>query len=869
MSWMSRVARLVMGPRPMFLQLKSTALAAASICHAHRFLHSARGHWSAHEVATFLSQTARPKKSGNKFVRDRPMLVKKHRGGQATQHLTLLDEQDDQIIQCKVHSCSIYAGERIHVSGLLKRQSDALWLDVSPSSLESPESKDVGAKDQMFGAFGVRLSPLRDSIVHPELFLQEHVKGVADTVVKQLSAQLAKAGITFNSFLKDMEFHDINKLPIKGFGEIRKARMVQAWKMAVASRALALLIEDSVGVMGRDSTSRVDMKTLALNATQTDFTTADMQRCITSCIAKFGTRAHDIVAENPYKLLELEHTLPLSVVDVIGLQAARKLDQNAAKDLHKARQLGHIISGLRSIEMSNKTLVSIKELLQTLQQFSNKQGLDLPVSIKGLKELVKGYEEIHVLSHCGQSSMQRKALKQMEHDIANRLKTLAEAKPKWDISPAHLEEVALVMSPSQLDSLRFLLKHRVAVLTGGPGVGKTTVLSVLLSILTHQGLTVELLAPTGRAAVRMKEVTKSHAATVHMAAKIGHGMKLTVDAIPKLKPADVYIVDEASMLDLTVAARLLEHIGPDCTVYFVGDPDQLPPVGPAQLLWSMVESPHIPTTRLTEVFRQEQDSAIVKQSQAIASRDSSLRLSKLIQSDSNFSFIPCPPEKLNQTVVQLVTNDIPNTIGVEPKNIQVLCPRYTHSEEGNAPSAFHTSSHSGDATTLNTMLSEAIHAKLPKRQKSRACHGFHLHDKVLQTVNDYERDVMNGQVGTVSRISKELDVIDVSFGDKIVEYSQREHLQQLIHGFAMTIHKSQGSEFPVVVVPLASGMQLNRSFLYTAITRAKLLTVCVGNPSVWFDAMRSQSLDLEMDIRKWSLLPQLLDVPQVEPTNNK
>lgn len=357
-------------------------------------------------------------------------------------------------------------------------------------------------------------------------------------------------------------------------------------------------------------------------------------------------------------------------------------------------------------------------------------------------------------------------------------------------------------------------KHRFFVITGGPGVGKTTILNAVLQILIAKKVKPVLCAPTGRAARQLSESTGQEAATIHRTLEYQPQGGFTRKADHPLE-GDLFIIDEASMIDLRLMAQLMSAIPPTGNVILVGDVDQLPSVGPGSILRDIIESGIVPVARLTQIFRQAASSRIVT-----ASHEVNLGHLPPLDNDpgSDFFFLERnEPEEILSTVKHLIRERIPEKFKLDPRDeIQVLTPMNRQSL---------------GTKELNARLQEALNPPTESKfEIERFGTTFRVGDKVIQTRNNYEKEVFNGDIGHIAEITTEPATIYVIFDGQSVTYEPGE-LDELQLAYAITIHKSQGSEFPAIVVPLASQhyMMLQRNLLYTAITRGKRLVIVVGD----------------------------------------
>ena len=386
-------------------------------------------------------------------------------------------------------------------------------------------------------------------------------------------------------------------------------------------------------------------------------------------------------------------------------------------------------------------------------------------------------------------------------------------------------EAGIALARQQAEAVKLALGAKVAVITGGPGVGKTTIVRGIVSILKRKGLTVALAAPTGRAAKRLTDATGAPASTLHRLLE-WRPASATFGRCPSNPlEADVLIVDEASMLDVRLGADLVAALASSARLVLVGDVDQLPSVGPGSVLGDVISSGAVPTVRLTEIFRQAAESLIVVNAHRIqegaepelgaaaADRESDRRDFFFLEEDD--------PAAAATLIRDLVAVRLPRRYGFSPQEIQVLSPMH-RGELG--------------AGNLNRLLQETLTAGAPGIERGQRT--LRVGDKVMQVKNDYDKEVWNGDSGTVEGVGDE--ALAVRFDDRLVEYTLDE-LDTLVLAYAATVHKSQGSEYPAVVIPVHTQhyVMLQRNLLYTAVTRGKRLVVLVGTRKALALAVRN------------------------------
>jgi exodeoxyribonuclease V alpha subunit len=374
------------------------------------------------------------------------------------------------------------------------------------------------------------------------------------------------------------------------------------------------------------------------------------------------------------------------------------------------------------------------------------------------------------------------------------------------------------LSEEQLKALSTAAGARVMVLTGGPGCGKTTTLRAMVKLFKAMGRTVELASPTGRAAQRLSEVAGVEARTIHrMLAYDPKQHAFTRNAENPLE-ADVIVVDEASMLDVTLAAHLLKAVPSDGQLVLVGDIDQLPSVGPGRVLSDIIDSEAVPVIRLTQVFRQAQGSFIITNAHRIREGEFPRLIAPDGVSETDCYFLKADePEDIHRLVVNAVTRSLPKKFGYHPSSdIQVLTPM----NRGSA-----------GAGELNRLLQGTLNPPDHRKEEiERMGRVYRVGDKVIQRVNNYNLEVFNGDVGTIIGIDTEDQTATIDYGGREVIYDWAD-LNEVGHGFAISIHKSQGSEYPAVVMvvhPQAFPV-LSRNLIYTGLTRAKRTVVIVGS----------------------------------------
>ena len=543
----------------------------------------------------------------------------------------------------------------------------------------------------------------------------------------------------------------------------------------------------------------------------------------------YGADAIQVMSENPYRLARDIHGIGFKTADAIAMKlgiektAVIRLRAGVSYALTEAMNEGHC--GLPTDE-----LIPLAEKLLEVPPKLIRTALDL--------ELQEGTV---VADRVGETPCVFLAgLHRAERTIAERLLRLANGTLPWawidpdKALPWAEKRVGLALAESQVAAIRLALMSKVVVMTGGPGVGKTTIVNAILRILSAKEVQLLLCAPTGRAAKRMSEATGLEAKTIHRLLEVdpkGGGFKRGDD---KPLNCDLLVVDETSMVDVMLMQALMRAVPDTAALLLVGDIDQLPSVGPGQVLADVIASGAVPVVRLTEVFRQAAQSRIITN----AHRINQGLIPDLTPpgAESDFYFVQADdPESAVGRIVELVKTRIPRRFGLDPiRDIQVLCPM----NRGGV-----------GARSLNIELQSALNPA-GDRKVERFGWTFAPGDKVMQIENDYDKEVYNGDIGFVSGVDPEEGELTASFDGRSLTYGFGE-LDTLVPAYAATIHKSQGSEYPAVVIPLMTQhyAMLQRNLLYTGVTRGKRLVVLVGQKKAVAIAVRNVS-----GRRRWSKL---------------
>jgi len=547
----------------------------------------------------------------------------------------------------------------------------------------------------------------------------------------------------------------------------------------------------------------------------------------------YGADAVQVMSENPYRLARDIRGIGFKTADAIAMKlgvdktAMIRVRAGISYALTVAMDDGHCGLPVNELVPLAKKLLEIPEdVIHT--------ALDL--------ELAEGTiiaDQVGEIDCIFLSSLHR-----AERAIAERLATLGKGKLPWVLIdpdkaiPWVEQRINLTLAESQKAAVGLALASKVLVITGGPGVGKTTIVNAILRILSAKHVRLLLCAPTGRAAKRMSEATGLEAKTIHRLLEIdpkkGGFRKNNENPLD----CDLLVVDETSMVDVLLMNALLKAMPDKAALLVVGDVDQLPSVGPGQVLVDTIASGAVPVVRLVEVFRQAAKSQIILSAHRI-NRGAIPDLRKP-EGDSDFYFVEeDDPETAVLRIVELVKTRIPKRFGLDAiRDVQVLCPM----NRGGV-----------GARSLNVELQAALNPA-GERKVERFGWTFSPGDKVMQIENDYDKEVYNGDIGYVKDVAPEEGELRAAFEERPITYSFGE-LDTLVPAYATTIHKSQGSEYPAVVIPVMTQhyTMLQRNLLYTGVTRGKKLVVLVGQKKAVAIAVRNNSGG-----RRWSKLAEWL-----------
>jgi exodeoxyribonuclease V alpha subunit len=530
-------------------------------------------------------------------------------------------------------------------------------------------------------------------------------------------------------------------------------------------------------------------------------------------VKRYGQQAIAIVSSNPYRLAHEVHGIGFRTADAIaqslGLarDAPERLEAGLLHALEIGSEDGHVHLPDEDLLRATTELlgVSVDLLVPRLGALEQRQlVVRESLGVKGpCTALPRAYE-----AEAGAAARLAALIKTPGRSLVVNIDAAIET------LQAHM---GIALAAQQFAAVKAAVSDKCVVITGGPGVGKTTIIRAIVQLARAANRKVALAAPTGRAAKRLSEATGSEASTIHRLLEYAPhegGFQKTAE---KPLDADMLVVDEASMVDIQLFRSLLDALRPGAQLVLVGDIDQLPSVGAGAVLDDVISSEAATVIRLTEIFRQAAESKIVVSAHRINAGEVPDLEAPAQGVTSDFYFIARDePDAARATIIELVSQRIPLRFGFDAiEDVQVLAPM-----------------HRGELGTsaLNKALQEALNPKGSSPELVRGERVYRRGDKVMQLKNDYDKLVFNGDIGVILAIDPQEGIVQVDFDGKIASYDRGE-LDQLQHAYAVSIHKSQGSEYKVVVIPLATQhfMMLQRSLLYTAVTRGKQLVVIVGS----------------------------------------
>ena len=583
---------------------------------------------------------------------------------------------------------------------------------------------------------------------------------------------------------------------------------------------------------------------------------------------KYGMGMYSILKENPYRLAEdiqgVGFRLADEIAEKIGIHTDSdyRIRSGILYTLLQASLEGHMFLPMRVLVRRSADLLQVPE--EAIRAQIQNLHMDHKVVVKKTTDEPEVYAFSYYYAELNCARMLRELNVLMESELLD-----SEEKRIETILQRILKEQGLELDELQKNAVLECVKHGIMILSGGPGTGKTTTINTIIRYFDEEGMDILLAAPTGRAAKRMTEATGYEARTIHRMLEINGGMEDGSRARFERNgenplEADVVIIDEMSMVDIYLFQSLLEAVSVGTRLILVGDVDQLPSVGPGQVLRDLIESKCFPTVMLKKIYRQAGESDIVMN----AHRINMGQKIELNNKSRDFFFLPrSDVQVIYKHMIQLITEKLPRYVEAQPYDIQVLTPM----RKGSL-----------GVETLNEILQRYLNPADPSKQEHTTGERiFREGDKVMQIKNNYQLEweivsrygiridsgsgVFNGDIGTIRRIREESSTIQVEYDEhRLVEYTFSQ-LDEIELAYAITIHKSQGSEYPAVLLPLLSGPKLlmNRNLLYTAVTRArKCVTILgsqemvdgmIGNENQYhrYTGLGKRILELESEDRAW------------------
>ncbi len=586
----------------------------------------------------------------------------------------------------------------------------------------------------------------------------------------------------------DIIENDIEKLTmVEGIGEKRIAMIQDAWDEQKEIRDVMMFLQ-SHGVSSGYATK---------------------------IFKQYKNRSIAVVTENPYRLamdiFGIGFVIADSIADKLGFSRSSplRIEAGIIYVLHQLSDEGHVFYPYEYLVKKSRETLDVDR--DTVTQALGNLAMDKRIVLEDLNESIDEFKENNKGVYLAKFHL-------CETSIATRLKILSTT-PK-SIRTVNAEnalewvqgQLDIRLAENQANAVQCALENKIMVITGGPGTGKTTIINAILKIFSRLKVKTCLAAPTGRAAKRMSETTGHEARTIHRLLEYSFAKGGFQKNEEKPLDCDLLILDEASMIDTILMHHLIKAVPILATVILVGDVNQLPSVGAGNVLNDIIASGAIPVVELNEIFRQARESRIIVNAHKINSG-----ILPTFEDDvpgNDFYFIHQEdPEKVLEIILELTKERIPKRFGLDSVNdIQVLTPM-----------------HKGvvGAGNLNTELQKSLNPF--QEEITRGNRNFRINDKVMQIRNNYDKEVFNGDIGRITRIRPDEDEITVMFDNSEVPYAFYE-LDELVLAYAVSVHKSQGSEYPAVVVPVLTQhyMLLQRNLIYTAVTRGRDLVVMVG-----------------------------------------
>jgi exodeoxyribonuclease V alpha subunit len=633
--------------------------------------------------------------------------------------------------------------------------------------------------EQLRVASLIELAP--DTLAGLEKYLASGlIKGVGPKLAQRLVATFGLDSLR----VLDEEPHRLRE--VEGLGEKRRTSLARAWREQRAMRDVMVFLQAHGASPAL--ASRI--------------------------VRRYGGSAMSVVSRDPYRLALDVHGVGFKTADRIAVSlgvasdSPQRMQAGVLQVIHDLTEAGHAWTAEPEVAVRAAQMLGIDGEDQETRTRLERATQALVLAGRAVIEPVRDERAVY-----------DGAIHAAELRLGVRLSEIARAAgrelPGADAAVAAFESRARVeLAPEQRHAVSEAARRQLLVVTGGPGVGKTTIVRAILAVLASARVDVRLAAPTGRAAKRLSEATGGEATTLHRLLEFDP--KTATFKRDRRRPiqAGAVVVDEVSMLDLPTADALAQAIAPGTRLLLVGDVDQLPSVGPGAVLRDVIASGVVPCVRLQQIFRQAARSLIVTNAHRINNGEPPVAAPPGAQADF-FVVERREPERARDTILELVTSRIPQRFGLDPvRDVQVLTPM-----------------NRGPAGSI--ALNEALQASLNPSGPTlvRGARTYRTGDKVMQLRNDYDKNVFNGDVGLISSIDPEESTLVVRFEERDVVFEASE-VDDLVLAYACTVHKSQGSEYPAVVMPLLTAhfVMLSKNLLYTAVTRGKRLVVLVCDP---------------------------------------
>ena len=590
-------------------------------------------------------------------------------------------------------------------------------------------------------------------------------------------------------------------LIIEGIGKKKLERIINSWKEQQNARGIILFLQ-KFGIAAQFA-QRIHKQ--------------------------YGTESIDKVTENPYCLADDMVGVGFKRADEFARHLGIDTDDSMRLDAGIIYHLNEICARGNSCFLFDAFLADAAKMLEVEKELLSLRIGNLVSKNKIQIESFKNGEEE------AQFFIWPQYLYRQEVNIVEQVKRLLAvnkiiSSPNEDLSEIIAQkcaELRIELAPQQIRAVEQSALKKINIITGGPGTGKSTITRVILSIFKSFGLKIFLAAPTGRAAKRLSEITSEEASTIHSMLSIDGFTDMLRSRLTEKLQCDVLIVDEASMIDTSLMSVLLNSLPDHAKLILIGDVDQLPSVGPGNVLKDLIDSGEIPITKLTEIFRQAQNSRIILNAHKI---NNGIFPDLSIDKEGDFFFIgEKEPDKIAAIIVGLVAERLKKTYNFHPlRDIQVLCPI-----------------HKGLIGTqeLNAALQNALNNPDDKEKTQRANIIFAVGDKVMQLKNNYEKEVFNGDIGYIKKIKTVDKQLIVQYDNERETTYEFSELNELELAYAVSVHKYQGSESPCIILPVHESqyMMLYRNLLYTAVTRGKKLVILVGSKDALNAAVRNNN----------------------------